>query len=210
MGFYAPYKPEQRSLWLIAFSSVLGTCRDVVRYIAKKHLLHWFESKTDYCFSVDCGRIYEEVERNILNNIDLHFVETKKDFHVFLCSVCAAYMKTNKNVLLFCDKKFWLVSIIANMFDEDLIRSSNYTELTLVNGAILTLMTRDQNVRTNRGSNADIIVISDFDNLEHGLFYQLILPRIAKKDVKLLCFYQSYTARINVLQQKEEFDFIKY
>lgn len=207
---WCPYKPEQRSLWLIAYRSVLGTCKDVVRYIAKNHLLHWFKSDLDYRFSVDCGMIYEEVERNILNNIDLTFVETKKNVNVFLCGICAAYMKTKKNVLLFCDKQFWLVSNIANMFDDDMIKSCDFTELKLENNVSLTLMARDQNVRTTRGSNADVIVVSDFDNLEHGLLHRLILPLVVLKHVKLLCFYHTYTARIDVLQQNRAVDFIKY
>ncbi len=117
MGFYAPYKPEQRSLWLIAFRTILGSQKDVVRLIAKKYLVHWFESEIDYCFSVDCGRIYMEQERNIINNKKCLLVKLGGlGFTDFLCHICVAYMKQKKNVVIFCHSPMNLVNQCMSFF----------------------------------------------------------------------------------------------
>jgi hypothetical protein len=211
MGFYAPYKPEQRSLWLIAFRTILGSQKDVVRLIAKKYLFHWFESEIDFSFSVDCGRIYMEQERNILNKTNLTMVHTNVDVVDFVSNVCIANMKSKINILLFCKKRSTYASKIAKAFDPSVIEKSNWTELKLINSGSLRLMTLQQDCKTTRGISVDMFIVEDFDDLNASLFYTFIMPSLMLlSETKLLCFYQRHCQRIEYVLKNKRFDFMKF
>lgn len=207
MGFYAPYRLEQNSLWLIAYRSVLITCKDIVRLIARKYLVHWFKDKADYYFSVDFGRLYREEERAIQYSDT--FVQVEKDQQELVCQLSVANLKANKNVLLLCEMPLRYKMHIQQHFGSNLLEQDRDEILKYTNTGQLTLMLIDDSYRTTRGTNADLIIVTNFDSLNRNMFYKVVVPILTMKNVKLVCFYYKPNEIIEKLREVNGFKFVK-
>jgi len=208
MGFYAPYKLEQRSLWLIAFRTILGSQKDVVRLIAKKYLLHWFESEIDFSFSIDCGRIYVKHERRILNNKKCLLVKLGElGLSDFLCHLCVSYMKQKKNVVVFCDSSMNLVSQCMSFFVNHIVVARGLRQLKFNNSGWLTLYTLDASLITIRGISPDLIITTDFNQLDADVFNEVIAPLIEVGHSKFIGFCTSKSWRVDCFSQNILFGF---
>jgi hypothetical protein len=204
MGFYAPYKPEQELLWLIAYRTILKPYKDVIRYIARKHLVHWVKDKLDYYFSIDFGRLYKEEEERAIHNEPLDtFVKVYNDKFDFICCTVASNLKVKRNVLLFCsnvERYRNSISYMLGMNDKLEI----YNDDTL--GA-LDLLSFTAASRTTRGMGADLIVIENYNTLNPDLFFETVIPLVQIKNVRLLCFYYALDVTLEAIQKLNGFKF---
>lgn len=189
MGFYAPYKFEQFLFCLIAYRSALRSCKDVIRLIGQKYLLHWFADKADYYFCMEFGGLYNEQERAIQR--DTAFIRINdKDIFNFVFSLCAANLKAGKNVTLISDngsvyhhdlkKYFWNMTLIQ--CNDEFLHYKETGRLVLL---------RHVSYHTSRGNGSDLIIITDFNHMNKDYVIKGLLPILVLTNAKLVCFYTS-------------------
>jgi len=208
MGFYAPYKPEQILLWLIAYRTILKPYKDVIRYIARNHLVHWVKDEADYHFSIDFGRLYKEEERAIHNETLDTFVKVDNEKFDFICCTVASNLKVKRNVLLFCSNVVKYRNSISYMFGTNArLEIYNGDTLKFTNTGKLTLLNLDTTSRTTRGLGADLIIVENYNVLNPNLVFKTVIPLLQLKNVRLLCFYYALDATLETIQKLNGFKF---
>jgi hypothetical protein len=193
MGFYAPYLPEQKMMWLIACQTILGQYKDVVRYICRRHLVHWFENKAEHCFSIQFGRMLFEEERSLYllaQQHDILFIkapnnQTTKNFIRF---VCAAELLAGQHVSLFDDELGEGKKVVKSLCGKNHLLRHEKPDIFQFENTGFFVVKKCSGYPTIINGNMDVIVVADYNALNPKIFFKCIVPFI-QEGVRVLAFF---------------------